>query len=434
MAGLTLRAGLLEIFMLISGCVNTVISKAQDDSSAVGWGHKYHSFNHPWTQSLFMFWGEAMCLAVFLFNRYAPRLRSGGEAPYKTKPLSFFQLFPPLLAIPATLDLLGSSIASIGLLYCSASVWQMFRGSIIIFTCILSMIFLKRRIPPYKWVAVGITICGLILVGVSSFMSSDNSSSSTKSDSGSGSGSSDDNGHSSSNSGGWQILIGIALILVGQLLSGIQMVVEEVLLKKRDYEPLQIVGMEGIFGSLEMTFIALPILFFIPGDNPSPFRQGSYDNALDAFLQMGNNIPLCFYCIISFFSIAFYNFFGLSVTQCLTAIHRCLIDACRSILVWAWELLTFYCISEDYGEAWTKWSWLQVGGFVLLILGTVIYNGILKLPWFKYEEEEKAEPEDGETTLATPSAVEMDKTGGECCATQDEEIKKPEGDQLAVSV
>ena len=41
--------------------------------------------------------------------------------------------------------------AGIGLLYVYASVWQMIRGSIIIFTGILSVLFLGRRLAPLHW-------------------------------------------------------------------------------------------------------------------------------------------------------------------------------------------------------------------------------------------------------------------------------------------
>eukprot|EP00727_Mastigamoeba_balamuthi_P006031 m51a1_g2047 putative solute carrier family 35 member f6 (420) ;mRNA; r:1382448-1384140 len=419
MAGLTLKAGLMELGMLLTGCVNTCITKAQDDSEAVGWGGKdKHSFNHPWTQSLMMFWGEGMCLAVFFFMRYMPRPKGRGEAPYKNNPMTFWELFPPLLAIPAALDLLGSSIASIGLLYTTASVWQMFRGSIIIFTCILSMIFLKRKIPPYRWVAVIITICGLILVGFSSFFGSK--------DSATNSGSSEEE----ASDAGWKTLIGIVLILVGQLFGGVQMVVEEILLKKREYEPVHMVGMEGLFGTLLMSFIALPILFFIPGDNPSPYDHGSYDNAIDAFQQMGNNGALCAFCIISFFSIAFFNFFGLNVTKYLTAIHRTLIDACRSILIWMWQLFTFYVISRNYGEEWTKWSWFQVGGFILLMVGTFIYNGILKLPWFSYEEEKAEETKEDSCKEFQKEGTALDSMSTNCNL----EVPQQDKSQLASSV
>eukprot|EP00727_Mastigamoeba_balamuthi_P006182 m51a1_g2183 putative transmembrane protein c2orf18 homolog (429) ;mRNA; f:106021-107785 len=389
--GLTLRSGLLELGMLLTGCLNTILSKAQNNSYSRGWGGKEHQWSHPWSQSLFMFWGEFLCLLAFITTRLAPW--ESEKKAEERKPMSWLDKLAPILIVPTFLDLLGSSIAGIGLLYCTASVWQMLRGSIIVFTCILSTIFLKRKTPAYRWFAIAITICGLILVGLSSVFN-------TKSKSSDKSGSKSDDDDDTEQSAGKTVL-GIFLVLISQLISGTQMVVEEILLKKKDLEPLHVVGMEGVYGTLLMCFIVLPIVYVVPGDNPSSMGRGSYDNVIDAFQMMGNNIALLFFVIIYFFSIAFFNFFGLNVTKVLTAVHRTLIDACRSVLVWAWQLLTYYCINKRFGEEWTKYSGLQVAGFVLLICGTVIYNGILKLPFFSYESNEP------KTEESTVSSVEL---------------------------
>eukprot|EP00727_Mastigamoeba_balamuthi_P006181 m51a1_g2182 putative solute carrier family 35 member f6-like (427) ;mRNA; f:103548-105167 len=414
--GLTLKSGLLELGMLLTGCINTILSKAQNNSYSRGWGGKEHQWSHPWSQSLFMFWGEFLCLLVFIATRYAPWESEEKKMAADRKPMSWLDKLAPILVVPTFLDLLGSSISGIGLLYCSASVWQMLRGSIIVFTCILSTIFLKRKTPAYRWVAIVITICGLVLVGLSSVFSTQSGS--------------DKSGSSEEETGvsAGKTVLGIVLVLVSQLISGLQMVVEEILLKKKDYAPLHIVGMEGVYGTLLMSFIVLPVVYFVPGDNPSSMSRGSYDNVIDAFQMMGNNIALLFFVIIYFFSIAFFNFFGLNVTKVLTAVHRTLIDACRSVFVWAWQLMTFYCINERFGEEWTKYSGLQVAGFVLLIIGTVIYNGILKLPFFSYESNE---PKTEESTISgVPLDMSKDGMSGntKCDLDAPIDVNKPTND------
>jgi hypothetical protein len=60
-------------------------------------------------------------------------------------------------------------------------------------------------------------------------------------------------------------------------------------------------------------------------------------------------------------SIRFYNYCGLAVTKSLSAIHRTLIDALRTILVWGVDLLLFYAFnSPNYGEQWAVYGFLQV--------------------------------------------------------------------------
>ena len=74
------------------------------------------------------------------------------------------------------------------------------------------------------------------------------------------------------------------------------------------------------------------------------------DDSLDALVQLGHSPLLLAMLLLYVCSIAFYNFFGLSVTKNLTAVHRTLIDACRTIIVWATELIVFYAVDPKYGE------------------------------------------------------------------------------------
>ena len=43
-----------------------------------------------------------------------------------------------------------------------------------------------------------------------------------------------------------------------------------------------------------------------------------------------------------------------------------------------------------FGEGLTKWSWLQLAGFVVLSVGMLMFNGTIKL--FKEEKKEEEQP------------------------------------------
>lgn len=111
---------------------------------------------------------------------------------------------------------------------------------------------------------------------------------------------------------------------------------------------------------------------------------------------MFTNAPLLIFGLLYLSSIAFYNFFGLSVTKYMTCVHRTLIDACRTVVVWTVDLFVHYAVASEYGEAWTKYSFIQVAGFALLVLGTILYNGIVHIPGFRYEES-TCQPKTNET-------------------------------------
>lgn len=53
----------------------------------------------------------------------------------------------------------------------SASSFQMLRGAVIIFTGLLSVAFLGRRLVKSQWLGIFITILGLVIVGLADFFS-----------------------------------------------------------------------------------------------------------------------------------------------------------------------------------------------------------------------------------------------------------------------
>ena len=160
---------------------------------------------------------------------------------------------------------------------------------------------------PYRWIAIAVTFCGLVIVGVSGILNENAKEAKktkaflgeTDADSASFPFSSSLSSSSSSvivnpvhpqkktSSVGetffgifhfhiehisfhisFQILIstGMAMILGGQLVGAVQMVIEETFMKNKNFAPMHVVGMEGTFGIIFMALAVLPVLFFIPGD------------------------------------------------------------------------------------------------------------------------------------------------------------------------
>lgn len=345
---------ILVVGMLITGSLNTLTKKAQNQSFARGIYGEEHKFNHPWFQTILMFYGEAVCLIVYEIQRRKKRKERETLQNIQDSVAEQEQVLTGIFVVPTLCDLIGTTLSGIGLLYVPASVWQMLRGAIIIFAGVLSVIFLKRKMYPTNWIGMGVVMAGLAMVGLSSVLG-------------------EDNNRSAGVSHG-QMTLGIVLILLAQLVSASQMIIEELFIKKHNVPPIQVVGMEGAFGVLFMSLLVLPICYFIPGSGP----HGSYENSLDAISQMWNNPAILGFGLAYLLSISFYNYFGLSVTKSLTAVHRTLIDACRTILVWVIDLIIHYFILESYGESFDKtYGSLQIGGFVLLMIGTLLYNEVI---------------------------------------------------------
>lgn len=247
------------------------------------------------------------------------------------------------------------------MMYVSAPIWQMMRGSIIVFTTLFSKFFLKRQLKMYNWISVGVSVCGLALVGLSAILDSE-----------------PEHKEKIKKHGSSGVAFGIFFVVLSQAFAAGQMVLEELFLKERNFPAPQIVGTEGIFGIMYMIFLLI-LMALIPGSD-----NGSYENSLDSLYKMAHSFELDCFIIIYSISIAFYNFLGVTITSHFSAVHRTLIDSLRTVVVWFVDLLTFYVISENFGDRWKPHTYLQLMGFVLLFLGSLLYNAVIKIPGLEY--------------------------------------------------
>lgn len=73
------------------------------------------------------------------------------------------------------------------------------------------------------------------------------------------------------------------------------------------------VGYEGLFGFLTLGTLLVPFYYIKVG---SPFSDtGSLENAIDAIIQIKNSWPIMVAISGTIFSIAFFNYAGISVTK-----------------------------------------------------------------------------------------------------------------------
>ncbi|XP_019713451.1 solute carrier family 35 member F6 [Hippocampus comes] len=324
--------------MLITGSINTLSAKWADTFRAPGChGSPEHAFSHPFVQAVGMFLGEFSCLAVFYILLCHDRRR-----PQPTMNPS--QSFNPLLFFPpAMCDMLATSTMYVALNMTSASSFQMLRGAVIIFTGLLSVAFLGRRLLVSQWIGILVTILGLVIVGLADFVSGHH-----------------DDAHKLND-----IITGDLLIIMAQVIVAVQMVLEEKFVYKHDVHPLRAVGTEGFFGFFVLSLLLIPMYFIHVGqfsDNP---RQ-VLEDALDAFCQIGFRPLILLALLGNTVSIAFFNFAGISVTKEISATTRMVLDSLRTLVIWAVSLAL----------GWEQFHGLQVLGFLILLVGTALYNGL----------------------------------------------------------
>ncbi|CAH0381491.1 unnamed protein product [Bemisia tabaci] len=361
----------LAVVMVATGSINTLTTAWADRMSAAGSDGVIRKFSHPFVQGCSMFLGELACLVVFkIFYVYYRSRNDGSEI--ESDIVRGNTHFNPLLFVPpAVCDMLGTSLMYVGLNLTYPSSFQMLRGAIIIFTALLSVAFLEKKIKTHEWVGIFGVIIGLVTVGYSDYILIKEKSPADQI--------SDLNG----------IITGDMLILMATIIQAVQMVYEEKFVVSKDIPPLQAVGWEGVFGFVILGSLLYPF-YYIPV-NP-PFSNNAHhviEDLPDALAQMRNN-PLIIYSILgTIVSIAFFNYAGISVTKEMSATTRMILDSVRTLFVWIVSLQL----------NWQKYHPLQLLGFALLIFGTAAYNNIRPASLYSSLRSSRSEEENDETPI-----------------------------------
>jgi len=338
---------LLAVGMLVTGSINTISTKAADLAPTTNRYGEQVTFNHPFFQALCMFFGEFLCLLVFLGSR--ARAKATGADFAEAKPHSAF-----IFLLPALCDMTATSLMYVGLSLTDASVFQMLRGSVVIFTGIGSVLFLKnadgsrRRLGAHQWLGMCFVLVGTAIVGTASYVCGSGASAADAS----------------------KAALGNTLIVIAQVIVAVQMVVEETFIEGYDVPALQVVGWEGVFGISALS-VVLTAMYFVPapaafclypaaGGNPA--HCDHFEDAYDAVVQMGKSWLLTTMLVLNTFSIAFFNFFGVSVTKHMSASTRMVLDSLRTMVIWSFSLAV----------GWQGFCYVQLIGFVDLLTGTVV--------------------------------------------------------------
>ena len=338
----------LMLVMLVTGTLNSVLAKLQYKLTADGM-----PFRHPYILTLLMFVGESLCFLAYLADkRYAGQTPDEvSTAPSQSSTPTLIQrLGVAVFALPAALDVITTTLVMIGLNLTGVSVYQMLKGSIVVIVAFYSVVFLKKRLYQHHMLGVVLIFVGVGIVGVGSIWLA----------------------HSHATNPA----LGAALILLGQLMGGAIFVLEEQFFSEISVPPLKAVGVEGLSG-LVYCAVLLPILYFIPCYNTEICSgDGHVEDTPYAFKQMAVSAPLLITSIAGVFSVSFFNWSGLSVTKNASSLARSTIDTARTVSVWIAELAL----------GWEGFSLVQLCGFLLLALGTFIYNEVLVIPWLGFKE------------------------------------------------
>jgi drug/metabolite transporter (DMT)-like permease len=378
---------LLSSFLLF-GSMNTILTKVLFTLESVGSDGELKLFKKPWFQTF------NMMLAMFyvLAHRCCSKPKQAArdvehinlEAGTNAVGNASFARKVLMVSIPAFFDIVATALGAAGMFYIPASMWQMLRGSSLIFAALFSIVFLHHKMHGFHWLGLLLCVVGVATVGAANILDSNSSKAADGPDGGSAT----------------DMTIGICLVIAGQVVQAAQVIAEEFLMKDCDLPAFDVVGFEGMWGVLQMLVLVYPILYLTNVEDP-----------FDTIVMVKNSTGLLFVVIAYEFSCASFNMTGIAITGCLSAVHRQMVDASRTMVVWGFGLFVHYKINADspYGEAWTNYSKVQLLGFCILVLGQATYGKVVKWPCLHYVDDISAllTPSHQGTIMSTPGSLKM---------------------------
>mmetsp|Transcript_6634 Transcript_6634/g.9804 ORF Transcript_6634/g.9804 Transcript_6634/m.9804 type:complete len:373 (+) Transcript_6634:8-1126(+) len=350
--------------LLISGTAKTVVMKAMDLIKVHG-----SAFKHPYFQSFTLFLGEFVCLCMFMLIKHYKKHRiASSEALIEPDRTGIFKkLGKWVFCFSAAFELFASSLMFMGLVLSAASVFQMIRGFVVVVVAIYSKIFLKRSL--FRHQILGMVSCtiGVFLVGLASILYEAPSARNP--------------------------VLGVVLLLLGQLFAGAVFVTEELFMEKLSCHPAEAVGMEGFIG-IGYCIILLPVLNLIPCHDKALCSHGKVENSLQAFKMLGDSPLLLMLWFVNIVSFALFHWTGVTTTRNASALARSTVQTSCTLLIWIVSMIL----------GWEDFIWIQLIGFLILVLGTLVYNEVLILPWWGFKEavlehKNQSNKSPGQTTL-----------------------------------
>jgi len=359
---------------LVFGTASSILSKVLFDMMVDD-----KKFEKPLFQTLMMFVGMSLALPIhFMFNKSKKETQVSvdGESTAEYEmlhegdadqgKLSWSTI--KLLLIPSFFDLVATALANCGLVMIDVSIYQLMKCSVIVFVAIFKRTILRVHLKRYMWLGVVLNMIAVTLVAATSFFPSDDGADAKAEVQKTGS-----------------PLLGIFLVVLSCLVQSGQYVFEEKVMGDADLSipPLVVVGMEGVWGLLLSVIFVLPIAAMLPG-NDCVDGKCSYENTWDTLHMLSKSMGILGMTITYVFVITGYNAAAIFVTFLLDSVWHAILDNFRPISVWGTQLALYFITNKKFGEKWVTASWLQLGGLVLLLVGTAVYNATIEVPCCDY--------------------------------------------------
>ena len=157
-----------------------------------------------------------------------------------------------------------------------------------------------------------------------------------------------------------------------------QFIVEEKILSDYLLDPFLVVGVEGMWGVMICLGLLSPMQILTCENFGTTFSAlcnfGYMENSAYAFKQMSDRNIIWLANLMIMITIAGLNGFGTALTKYGSAAQRTTIMASRIVVICILSCLFL-------GEKFEPWA---IPGLIMIIIGTLMYNEIVVIPYFGF--------------------------------------------------
>jgi drug/metabolite transporter (DMT)-like permease len=321
-----------------------------------------HYFHKPTFQTVALSLGLCLVLLVSLVQYFIQKNRMDGRVEIDAQePLPIVKTL--LFAIvPGVTTMFGLFFTSVGLVWIDASYWQILALASVLFPSCFTYFVLKRRRGIIQLISIAIIFIGVVAVIIAAYKQKD------------------DAGISNA---GQNAVLGAIITLGGHCITSTVPVLEDWFYGGKGTRPTLIVGLEGLFS----TIIAGAVLLPIASKGNPPDGRGISEDISDTFQMLKHSTPLLL------------SVLGLVVLGLLYGIGRAFIGPAASeralaiallvqtVAVWIVQLILKAALRKGtyaekhplFGEEWTKWSYLELAGFVIAGVGVWLNTNVIPL-------------------------------------------------------
>ena len=264
---------------------------------------------------------------------------------------SFWSFVLKLIAI-SLFEIISTTLMYMSLPYMEIGTWQMLRGSMLLFNYILHKIFYKKRTASFQNTGVAICFIGVILVSSEYIVSSS------------------------------EVLyirvFSFLLVILAQFFQSCQSLIETKYLTDPSDQMEMIIGLEGIISSIFSLVIIFPIAGFI-----SEKFSFFFENIFDTLSMLKNNLTLIILSLTYVFLVTCYLFLSTVIIEFTRTKDKSLLGCSRTIIILIFCPI-IHVFKKSLGQSFDIYSLLFVPGCLLIIVGNLIHDAVIKIGIFDY--------------------------------------------------